>query len=175
MGMLWYVNYIYMKKIWRPFLVLTFYKFSRDFFFFNPNSTWSIAESKNKNENKKTKAKKKKNSDSVSSLLLGCRPQFLMLHPIAGFLSSENLIIIGIFARWVTSGTREDIPLDVSLKKWKISIFISVGFSPISESSLNLNSSDLAKIQIAHIICKFPKHMNTITFTVGRKGNKIYI
>lgn len=34
---------------------------------------------------------------------------------------------------------------------------------------LSLNSSDLAEIQIAYIICKFPKHMNTITFTVGRK------
>lgn len=50
-----------------------------------------------------------------------------------------------------------------------MNIFIPVGFRPVSVSSLSLNASDLAMIQIAHIICKFPKHMKTITFTVGGK------
>lgn len=82
--------------------------------------------------------KLKKCAVSVSSLSLGCQPQFLMLRPIAHFTTSENLIIIGKFARWTSSGRRKDSLLDLGLKKWKISMFISVGFSPISVSSLNL-------------------------------------
>jgi len=99
---------------------------------------------------------------------MGIRLQFLQLHPTAGSPSSENLIVLGKFARWAGSG-RKEIHLNWGLMKWKISVFISVGFSPISVSSLNLNSSDLANIQIAHIIRRFPKHVNTVTFTVGRK------
>ena len=42
-----------------------------------------------------------------------------MLRPIAGFPASENLVIVGKFARWASSRRREDIPLELGFKKWK--------------------------------------------------------
>lgn len=54
---------------------------------------------------------------------MGIRLQFLQLHPTAGSPSSENLIVLGKFARWAGSG-RKEIHLNWGLMKWKISAFI---------------------------------------------------
>lgn len=86
-----------------------------------------------------------------------------MPHPIAGFPTRENVINIGRFALWTSSGR---VLLDLGLTKWQIS---KSQWALVSFQWAVGTRSDLAKIQTAHIIRKFPKHLNTITFTVGRK------